>query len=145
MDDFGPTGASARHCPKCDYNLTGLTELRCPECGSAVTSSEIAEYAKRRWRPDRLFRTLILATIPWFIAYLLFDSIHTTTDRIKISFLAFPFLAFPLHLMLTVFAFRALDPKSRRRMKKFGAALTILVWFLILGHIAMSVLTTVRL
>ena len=127
------------HCPECDYDLRGLTEPRCPECGRAFSTREVAAYEKRRWPPQRFFRTLILATIPWFIAYIYFDAIHDTVDRVKVNWMTIPFLAIPLQLVLVIAAEIALEASSKRERKRFGAVLTVIVWILILGHIVITV------
>ena len=138
---ISPEQATSR-CPKCDYDLRGLTEPRCPECGEAFSSQEVAAYAEQRWPPQRLFRTLLLATVPWFVAYIFVDAIHDTLDRVEDNWLTLPFLAFfPLHLVTATMAVGALEASSSRRMKQFGAGLTIIVWFLILGHIVITAWT----
>ena len=135
------TGSATSRCPECDYDLRGLTEPRCPECGKAFSSREVAEYADRRWPPQRFFRALILATIPWFIAYFFLDVIHDTTDRAEISWLTLPILAIPIQLILATTAAAALEASSTRPMKRLGAVLAIIVWILILGHMMITVWT----
>lgn len=141
MKEVVSTGSATSRCPKCDYDLRGLTGQRCPECGKTFSSREVAEYADRRWPPQRFFRTLILATIPWFVAYFFFDVIHDTLDRVKINWLTGPFLALPLQLILAMTAVGALEASSMRPMKRLGAGLTIIVWVLILGHIVITAWT----
>ena len=141
MKEVVSTGQATNCCPKCDYDLRGLTEPRCPECGEAFSLQEVAAYAEQRWLPQRLFRTLILATVPWFIAYIFVDAIHDTLDRTKVNWLTLPFLAFPLQFIMAMMAFGALEASSSRAMKKFGAGLTIIVWFLVLGHIVITAWT----
>lgn len=125
-------------CPNCDYDLRGLTEDRCPECGRRFSSREVATYAETRWLPQKNFRRLILATIPWFIAYFFVDVIHDTADRVRITWWMIPFLAVPIQLILAITAAEGLKASSKRSTKQFGAALTIIVWILILGHIALT-------
>ena len=141
MKEIVLTGSATSRCPKCDYDLRGLTKPRCPECGKAFSSGELAEYADRRWAPQRFFRALILATIPWFIAYALFDVIHGTVDRAEINWMTLPFLVFPLQLFLATAAAAALEASSKRSIKRSGARLTIIVWILILGHMIITAWT----
>lgn len=129
------------HCPKCDYDLRGLTKQRCPECGRAFSSLEIEAYKYLRWPPQRFFRPLIFATIPWFIAYFFVHPIHDTADRATISWVTSLFLAMPLQLVLASVAVMALEAASERSLKRFGAVLTVILWILILGHIAITVWT----
>ena len=84
---------------------------------------------------------LILATIPWFIAYFFLDVIHDTTDRAEISWMTLPFLAIPIQLILATTAAAALEASSTRTMKRLGAVLAIIVWILILGHILITAWT----
>lgn len=141
MDEVVSTGSVTGRCPECDYDLRGLTEPRCPECGKAFSARDVGAYLERRWRLHKVFRTLNLATILWFIAYLFFDAIHDTTDRAETSWATVPFLAVPLHVVLAAVAAGALEGSSRRSMKRFGAGLTIIVWILILGHIVITTWT----
>ncbi len=128
-------------CPNCDYDLRGLVEPRCPECGQAFTSREVAVYARRRWPLRRFFRILLLATIPWFIAYVFVDEIRGTVDRVEVNWLTGPFLLFPLQLLLAAAAAGTLEARAERSVKRFGARLTVILWALILGHTAITVLT----
>ncbi len=132
---------AAYRCPNCDYDLRGLSEARCPECGGVFNSRDVEAYLERRWPSQQYFRILILATIPWFIAYIFADVIHDTTDRIPLSWMIplLPFLFFPLHLILACTAISALEIKSLRSKKRFGARLTIILWILILGHALITV------
>lgn len=91
--------------------------------------------------PQRFFRTLILATIPWFIAYAFFEAIPDTADRVEINWMTFPFHVFPLQLFLATAAAGALEASSKRPIKRAGARLTIIVWILILGHIVITAWT----
>ncbi len=141
MNDVEAVELAGYHCPKCDYDLRGLPELRCPECGTVLSPHEVAAYGERRWPPQRFFRALILATIPWFIAYVFSDAIHNTTDRAELSMLTAPFLILPLHLVLLALAAGSLEASSTREVKRVGAVLVIVVWMLILGHIAITVWT----
>lgn len=141
MKEVVSTGSATSRCPKCDYDLRGLTGQRCPECGQAFSSREVAEYADRRWPPQRLFRTLILATIPWFSAYWFFDALHDTADRAKLNWMTLPFLVIPIQLILATTAAASLEASSTRPMKRIGAVLTIIVWILILGHIVITAWT----
>ncbi len=141
MGNAGPTVPAGYHCPKCDYDLRGLTESRCPECGNAFSTREIAAYKDQRWPPQRFFRALILATIPWFIAYFIVDGISDTLDRVRTSWLTLPFLAIPLQLLVGGAASLALEARSERWMKRLGAVLTVILWIQILGHIAITLWT----
>ncbi len=141
MGSIGSTESAGYHCPQCDYDLRGLTESRCPECGRPFSTQEIAAYKERRWPPQKLFRALILATIPWCIAYIFVDAIHGTPDRANAGWATYPFLLVPLQLVLAMVAAGALEASSKRAMKRFGAVLTVIVWFLILGHIAITIAT----
>ena len=135
------TGSATSRCPECDYDLRGLTEPRCPECGKAFSSRKVAEYADRRWPPQRFFRAIIVATIPWFIAYFFFDAIHDTLDRAEINWMTLPFLVIPIQLVLATTAVSALEASSTRAVKRFGAVLAIIVWILILGHMIITAWT----
>ena len=135
------TGFAENHCPKCDYDVRGLTERRCPECGNILLEVDLAAYKARRWPPQTIFRTLIIATIPWFIAYVFVDAIHNTGDRIKVSWVTIPFLDVPLQFVLAWVAASALEAHLKRSMKRFGATLAVIVWILIFGHIAITVAT----
>ncbi len=139
MENLGSTESAGNHCPNCDYDVRGLTQPRCPECGKPFSTREVAAYKDRRWPPQRSFRALSLATIPWFIAYFLVDAIHDTLDHVKLSWVTLLFLAIPLQLILATLAIGALEASSKRWMKRFGAVLAIIVWILILGHIALTV------
>ena len=138
MEDLGSTESAGNHCPNCDYDVRGLTESRCPECGKPFSTREVAAYKDRRWPPQRFFRALSLATIPWFIAYFFVDAIHDTTDRVRISWVTLPFLAIPLQLILAMLAVGMLEASSKRSTKRFGAVLAVIAWILILGHIAIT-------
>ncbi len=141
MGDGSSPENAEYHCPKCDYNVRGLKEWRCPECGNPFSAGDLTTYKARRWPPHSVFRVFILATIPWFIAYCWVDAIHDTLDRIKPSWATFPFLFFPLQLVLATAAASALEASSMRSMKRFGAVLTFIVWILILGHIVITLRT----
>ncbi len=141
MEDAGPTEFAGYHCPKCDYDLRGLTAPRCPECGSAFSTREIAAYKDQRWPPQRFFRVLLLATIPWGIAYVFVDAIHETLRRVDMHWAAIPFLAIPLQLAVAMVASWNLEVSSTRAKKRSGAVFTIILWFLILGHVVITVAT----
>ncbi len=141
MIEIGAAESATDRCPQCDYDLRGLPEPRCPECGKFFSASDVAAYAERRWPPQRFFRTLILATTPWFIAYPISDAIHETLDRVELNWATFPFLAFSLQLFLALAAASALEASETRFIKRLGAALTIVVWIMILGHIAITAWT----
>ena len=138
MENPGSTESAGNHCPNCDYDVRGLSESRCPECGKPFSTREVAEYMERRWPPQRFFRALSLATIPWFIAYFFVDAIHDTTDRVKISWMTLPFLHILPQLILAIVAIAELEASSKRSTKRFGAVLAVIAWILILGHIAIT-------
>lgn len=135
------TELAGYHCPNCDYDVRGLTEPRCPECGKTFSTREVAAYKDRRWPPQRFFRTLCLATIPWFMAYFFIDAIRGTLGRVEFHWVTILFLAIPIQLFLAALAASALEASSKRWIKRFGAVLAVIVWILILGHIAITAAT----
>jgi len=140
MGNAEPTVPAGHHCPKCDYDLRGLTESRCPECGSAFSTPQIAAYKDQRWPPERFFRWLLLATILWGIAYVFVDVIHETRNRVKSFWVTIPLLvAIPLQVFIAIVARQNLEASSTRSKKRSGAALVVILWILILGHIAITV------
>jgi hypothetical protein len=137
-DPIVSTSSEGYHCPNCDYDVRGLTESRCPECGEVFTKQQAESQGQLRWPPQKFYRTLILATIPWFVAYFFVDAIHDTLDRVEPTWLTMPFVVIQIQIALVVLAEGSLEASSTRAIKRFGAVLTIVLWFLILGHIAIT-------
>jgi hypothetical protein len=138
-DPIVSTSSEGYHCPNCDYDVRGLTESRCPECGEVFTKQQVEAYGELQWPPQKFYRTLILATIPWFLAYAFVAEIRGTIDRVDLTWLTMPFVVIQIHFALVMIADGSLHAKSSRGIKRFGAVLTIVLWFLILGHIAITV------